>query len=141
MQEQKNVTIPDLFAGSLLAVPLVLFGGLLVTLLGYSLNLLPSISLDIAAGLVAVHLALVGWAKFKRLPATWVPFCGSLGVFFLFVLTWGAIMKVNEVGNYGSDQIGDMLYESAKAMLGYSFPVLLPLMGIARTLVELDPNS
>lgn len=116
--------------------------GVVAMFLSFGLEFLPNSALRIAVGLLASHAVLVGLSKHKGRTVTWIPVIGSLGAFLLFTLFWGMTMKVNEgvVGSMDS-QIAERMYEAARTMLGYALPVLLPLMGLLRTWIELDPNA
>lgn len=119
-----------------------ILAGVLAMFISFGLEFLPSAALRIAVSLLASHAILVGLSKHRGRTVTWLPVIGSLGSFLLFVLLWGMTMKVNEgvIGTMDS-QIAERMYETAKTMLGYALPVLLPLMGLLRTWIELDPNS
>lgn len=111
-------------------------------LLSFGFGFLPNAALRIAFGLLSTHAVILGWSQCKKKAATMLPLLGSFGAFLFFVLLWGGIMKINEgVPNNGEGQVADQVYESAKAALGYGLPVMLPLMGITRTLIELFPEK
>jgi len=116
--------------------------GVLAMFISFGLELLPSAALRIAVGLLTAHVVLVGLSKHRGRSVTWIPVAGSLGVFLFFVMWWGMTMKINEgIPGAMDSQLAERMYESAKTLLGYALPVLLPVMGLLRTWIELEPNS
>lgn len=113
--------------------------GVLAMFAAFGFDLLPNAALRVASGILVTHAVLVGWSKYKNRPVSWLPLLGSIGAFAVFVIAFGAVAQLNEgASNAGMNDLTAALYESAKNIIAYATPLVLPLRGVTKTLVELD---